>query len=87
MSLPKEISTAVFKRDKFRCRHCWVRDNLHPHHVVFKSQGGSDALNNLLTLCFVCHRALHDGKLNMEVRGLLQQDLIVRFTRIKGWKP
>jgi predicted HNH restriction endonuclease len=50
-------------RDGWRCFYCNSSQNLHPHHITFKSQGGPDELWNLLTLCMNCHRDVHDGKL------------------------
>ena len=87
MALPTELSTACFKRDGYRCRHCGDSNGLHPHHVIFKSHGGRDALNNLLTLCHTCHRGVHDGKLDITIVKLLEFDLVVKFTRKGGWIP
>ena len=84
--LDKELSTAVFKRDGWMCRHCRERV-CHPHHVIYKSQGGIDALNNLITLCPGCHRAHHDGKLEIEILEVLEYNVNVKFIRMKGWKP
>jgi len=87
MTLSSELSQACFLRDKFRCRHCRSRNGLQPHHVIYKSHQGPDALNNLLTLCAVCHRGHHDGFLEITVLEKLKTDLIVHFTRKKNWKP
>jgi 5-methylcytosine-specific restriction endonuclease McrA len=32
---------------------------LHAHHILFRAEGGEDALWNLITLCGSCHKALH----------------------------
>ena len=87
MGLSPEISRACFVRDDWRCRHCRNREGIHPHHVVYKSHGGADTLYNLLTLCWKCHRAVHDGFLKIEVIELLGMNLVVKFWRQKGWKP
>ena len=52
----------VFHRDKYVCRKChsWTAQP-HPHHKILKSQGGEDTEENLLTLCFKCHRWAHDN--------------------------
>jgi predicted HNH restriction endonuclease len=44
-------------------------EGLHPHHVEYRSAGGEDELDNLVTLCAWCHAALHDGHLSIEVVG------------------
>jgi 5-methylcytosine-specific restriction endonuclease McrA len=33
------------------------------HHIVKRSQGGGDHMENLITLCTHCHTAAHDGEL------------------------
>lgn len=78
---------ACFTRDNWKCRHCNDRNGIHPHHVIYRSQQGGDKLSNLITLCHQCHRALHDGKLHIEVIEILEDNLEVKFTRLDGWKP
>lgn len=81
------IYLACFIRDRYHCRHCNSTIGLHPHHVVFRSQLGGDKLNNLLTLCFICHNAVHNKNLIIEVIGTLEDNLEVEFIRKNGWKP
>lgn len=85
--LPKHISDSVYDRDDWKCRCCNNRNGLHPHHVVYASHGGPDTLDNLVTLCWRCHRAAHDGFLRIEVVEKKLTDLVVKFWRQKGWKP
>jgi hypothetical protein len=64
--LPKKLSRKyrVFARDGWRCTvpGCTGYRNLHDHHIVFRSAGGSDALANRTTLCVWHHlRAIHAG--------------------------
>lgn len=88
MSLDPKLATACYTRDGWKCRHCKNRAGLHPHHVVFKSHGGADALNNLLTLCHCCHiEGIHGGRLTIEVLAVLENDLLVKFIRQRGWIP
>ncbi len=54
----------VFDRDGWRCTvpGCSSYKNLHDHHVVFRSQGGSNELSNRTTLCAWHHlRGVHRG--------------------------
>jgi len=54
---------AILKRDRFRCQvpGCNCRRNLHIHHIILRSHGGSDDPANLIVLCEKCHlRLLHD---------------------------
>lgn len=54
----------VLSRDAHRCQKCKKSGNikLHVHHIVFKSNGGSDSPDNLITLCDSCHEKLHSSK-------------------------
>jgi hypothetical protein len=46
-------------RDGNRCRRCGARVKLQVHHVVKPQDGGTDTLENLITLCDRCHRLTH----------------------------
>ena len=46
----------VYDRDGRRCRHCSTQERLSIDHVVPWSKGGSDAIDNLQTLCMPCNR-------------------------------
>ena len=59
-------------RDNYTCQQCGGKSkdvHLHVHHLVFRSQGGSDEESNLLTLCQTCHEGLHAGMLELKQRG------------------
>jgi len=52
-------------RDEQRCQVCGDRlpvpyGRLEVHHIVYRSKGGSDELENLVTLCDLCHAVIHD---------------------------
>jgi len=51
----EQHSTASHSSQRKRGDH-----ELHAHHVVPKSNGGSHALSNLTTLCGACHNDAHD---------------------------
>jgi hypothetical protein len=54
----------VFERDGWRCTvpGCSSHRNLHEHHIIFRSRGGSHALANRTTLCAAHHlRGVHAG--------------------------
>jgi hypothetical protein len=56
----------VYERDGWRCTApaCSSHRNLQDHHIVFRSQGGSDALANRTTLCAWHHlRGVHAGRM------------------------
>lgn len=49
----------VLDRDDERCRRCGETEDLEVHHVEPVSRGGSDAMENLATLCDGCHSEAH----------------------------
>ncbi len=59
-TIPKELRHGVFKRDNYRCVECGATNKektLHIDHIIPKSKGGLDKLNNLQTLCVECNVA------------------------------
>ena len=57
----------VLHRDRYTCQCCGAHDNnvrLHVHHIESRQTGGN-APNDLITLCEHCHKALHEGKLEL----------------------
>jgi 5-methylcytosine-specific restriction endonuclease McrA len=62
-----EMWKVLLKRDDYMCLHCNSQENLSPHH--YKSRGskeGTNDLDNLMLLCWRCHRDYHDGRLKIE---------------------
>ncbi len=55
----------VYKRDNHTCQNCGAQGGtggnaeLHAHHIVPKSKGGTHKLSNLKTVCKDCHNAIH----------------------------
>lgn len=47
----------VFARDNYTCQVCGkAKDKiLQVHHIIYKSNGGSDSVDNLITICTDCH--------------------------------
>jgi hypothetical protein len=83
-----ELCAKVLARDEWRCRHCKFRQNLHVHHIVFRSEMGPDETWNLVTLCHACHSGVHQGKLYIdeETPGKGADSELI-FTRCEGWRP
>lgn len=68
----------ILKRDNYICQHCKGKtkdSNLHVHHIIFRSKGGSDNENNLITLCRTCHNKLHDGEITLKLTGKRKSNL------------
>jgi len=46
------------------CENCWsTRGPFHVHHIKSRGAGGGDEPENLISLCWECHRKVHDGQL------------------------
>lgn len=56
----RHLARATKERDHFQCQVCGDREGdphcqLHAHHIARRSKGGSDTLENLVTVCDLCH--------------------------------
>ena len=70
--IPDPIRVAVLERDGFKCTCCgWSRDKLNRddprkmlelHHKQQHKDGGENTIENLITLCNVCHDDVHRQK-------------------------
>lgn len=68
----------VLNRDNYTCQYCKGKhkdSKLEVHHIVFRSKGGSDEENNLITLCHTCHKDLHSGKISLKLSGKTKGNL------------
>ena len=53
---------AILHRDNYTCQCCGKKNcRLEVHHIKFKSNGGTDDEENLITLCKECHDGIHAG--------------------------
>ena len=68
----------VLDRDSYACQHCKGKSKdsrFEVHHIVFRSNGGSDEAENLVTLCKTCHDKVHSGSIKLKggnVKGQLK---------------
>lgn len=57
-------------RDKYTCQCCGKKNcRVEAHHIVFRSKGGSNDLENYVTLCEDCHKAVHSGEIDLKLKG------------------
>lgn len=72
----KELRDRVLERDGYRCQVCGrtleeISDNkkisLQAHHCSYENLGkcNGEEEQDLITLCSVCHRAIHYSKSNL----------------------
>ncbi|MDO9171306.1 MAG: HNH endonuclease signature motif containing protein, partial [bacterium] len=61
-AVPPRMRRLVLTRDGHRCQAegCGRAQHLHVHHRTPIEEGGRATLDNLITLCGRCHRALHE---------------------------
>ena len=51
-----DVRYFVFARDNYTCQVCKKKNKiLNTHHIVYRSHGGSDRVDNLITVCTDCH--------------------------------
>jgi 5-methylcytosine-specific restriction endonuclease McrA len=85
----RALCYAVLDRDGGKCRSCFSRNNLHVHHITFRSQQGADEADNLITLCSSCHDGVHkdvkDGQYGLVIRH--NGEGWVVMSRRPDWKP
>jgi 5-methylcytosine-specific restriction endonuclease McrA len=77
-TIPPAIRRAVLERDGHRCRvaGCGSTRFLAVHHREPRSAGGANTIENLVTLCARCHRAIHDmgGPARRHAEGLFARN-------------
>ena len=79
----------VLDRDNYTCQNCKGRSKekrIEVHHVVFRSNGGSDEPENLITLCKACHDKVHNGELKLKggkAKGQLKHATQMNSIRIQ----
>jgi 5-methylcytosine-specific restriction endonuclease McrA len=69
-AMPRRGYDRVYRRDGYRCMApgCIARVHLETHHVVYRSRGGVDTMENLLVLCRFHHQQGEHGT-RARVRG------------------
>jgi hypothetical protein len=68
----------VLYRDRHTCRHCGGKSKdpkLHVHHIIYRSNGGSNTESNLLTLCETCHGKVHSGDIKLKPKAFPKSGL------------
>ena len=61
----KNFREKVLKRDNYTCQICGSRENLEAHHIIPRSKGGTNLVENGITLCKDCHKAVHEGRIKI----------------------
>ena len=73
--IPDAVRSAVLLRDGYKCTTCgWSQaewsstDPRHfePHHIKHHAKGGENTVENLTTLCSICHDTRHATERNVD---------------------
>lgn len=76
-----DVRYFVFVRDNYTCQVCKKQNKiLHTHHLLYKSKGGSDRADNLITVCTDCHSAE-----NHKEGGILY-NWMIKHKKVKQYK-
>ena len=63
------VKAYILYRDRYQCQKCKIKKGkLYVHHIIFRSQGGTNTQENLITLCGLCHDGLHRGEFKIKGR-------------------
>lgn len=57
----KKLEAEVHERDGGRCLCCGRNADEKPHHIVYRSDMGSDVSENLASIDRDCHHHIHHG--------------------------
>lgn len=67
---------AILHRDNYTCQCCGKKNcRLEVHHVKFRSNGGTDDEENLITLCEDCHKGVHNGTVTLNKKPKKRKNL------------
>ena len=59
---PPVLRWKILERDAWGCQCCGSISGLEAHHMQRRSRRGEDSDENLISLCSVCHGAIHGLK-------------------------
>ena len=79
---------AVLHRDKYTCQCCGKKNcRLEVHHIKFRSDGGTDDEENLITLCEDCHKGVHAGTIVLDKKPKKSKNLkyATHMSVIRSW--
>jgi len=60
LRIKKLIREIVIERDNSICQLCG-KQATQLHHIVYRSHSGDNTAYNLICLCDLCHRTVHDN--------------------------
>ncbi len=71
----------VFARDNYTCQVCHKKNKiLHTHHIIYRSNGGTNTADNLITVCTDCHTSINHKK------GGILYDWMIKHKKVRQYK-
>ena len=80
--------SAILHRDNYTCQCCGKKNcRLEVHHIKFRSDGGTDDEENLITLCEDCHNGVHAGTVVLTKKPKKSKNLkyATHMSIIRSW--
>lgn len=78
LEIPPKVKEAVFERDGGCCVFCG-RVGIPNAHFIARSQGGLGIEENILTLCWDCHRKYDQTPRRQEMREFFKEYLQSKY--------
>ena len=76
-----DVRYFVFARDNYTCQVCKRKNKiLNTHHIIYRTKGGTDRADNLITVCTDCHTSE-----NHKVGGILY-NWMIKHKKVKQYK-
>jgi len=73
-----------------KCYFCSIRTGNEKHHIIPKSQGGSNSKKNIMNLCSDCHDYFHYSRVkgleNIIINSYLHSQDVKNFERLLDFK-
>ena len=76
-----DVRYYVFARDNYTCQVCKKNKDkiLNTHHIIYKSKGGTDRHNNLITVCTDCHTSENHKKGNILYKWMEEKKKVRQY--------
>ena len=75
-----DVRYFVFARDQYTCQVCKKKGKiLNTHHIVYRSHGGTDRTDNLITVCTDCHKYENHKKGHILYKWMMEGKKLPRY--------
>lgn len=81
LQIPPKVKKAVYERDHGQCVLCGAPGDPVAHYIS-RAQGGLGIEENVLTLCWYCHRSYDQGPERRRLREIFRKYLLTKYP---GW--